>query len=428
MTNAASSISSVIATWKTCLETSDMIDSRKEYDIEHEGQLVKLDTERMRLLMWGNAVGLGDAGHDPSRLDSRLQLDDVRSMVTYHLRGIRHVIEHADSLGNTYGLRPATPRPTQSQRTLGAAFKRAYGVLRKSAWGSQQETPLPEKRMWVVHDKKEFQIMVDLIKNFNDGLEDLFPREKTIGDATVGDLSLGATPEAAGDFNDKDNRGSYRTKVAARVEGMDGNLLSEVETVEDFVSEKSEGCLVLCLLGPYSHSARVTTHVNWDGRCHDNHFPREDEVKGSMKSAHASFGKWTTSISVDPHCSQLGTVANYWEQDLYNRKRYAAEGRDQYNLTDEDYILFDVESNPLYENENPGTVTAKGFGMECWSYEELHGKLRVDTVLISCHELPNVPGQKLLRRADELRRGEEKIGWHREKEDDDLEEFFGNMG
>lgn len=90
-------------------------------------------------------------------------------------------------------------------------------------------------------------------------------------------------------------------------------------------------------------------------------------------------------------------------------------------------MLFDLESTPFYENVNPGTVTAEGFGLDCWGYEELHGKMRTTTVLVSRDELPGVPAQKLLRRVDELRRGDGKMDCDPEKEDDDLEEFFGNM-
>lgn len=89
--------------------------------------------------------------------------------------------------------------------------------------------------------------------------------------------------------------------------------------------------------------------------------------------------------------------------------------------------MFSIESDPLYENENPGTVTVEGFGLECWEYEEIYGKTRAETVFVSHAQLPNVPARKLLRRVDELRRGEEKFGWHPEKEEADLEEFFGDL-
>lgn len=294
MADAAGFISGVIATWKACLEISDIIDRRGEYGRDHEGLLVKLDVERNRLLTWGNAVGLGDAGHDSSSLHSRLQLDDVRTTVTCLLGRIRHVFERADSPGNPYGLRPAAPRPTQSQRTMGMAFKRAYGVLRKSARGRQQETPLPEKTLWAIRDGKKFQRMVDEINGFSDDLERLFAED--ISDCT------GARPENHGVAT---TASSHIADATVGEEEMNEDLLREVEAVKDFVAKKSEGCLVLHLRGPYTHSARVTAHVDWNGSHQDNDFPREDQV--SVTSGHASLGEWTTSITVDLHCSQLGT-------------------------------------------------------------------------------------------------------------------------
>ena len=50
--------------------------------------------------------------------------------------------------------------------------------------------------------------------------------------------------------------------------------------------------------------------------------------------------------------------------DLYHRKRYIKKKPSGYGSeTDEDYVLFDVESNPKYENINPGTVTIEGLVM-----------------------------------------------------------------
>lgn len=94
--------------------------------------------------------------------------------------------------------------------------------------------------------------------------------------------------------------------------------------------------------------------------------------------------------------------------------------------TDEDYVLLNVESEPRYENERPGTVTVEGFGFECWDYESLHGKNRSQTIMVSTADLPSVPAGKLLRRINELQHNQHKFGWHTEEEKADLEEFFGN--
>lgn len=117
------------------------------------------------------------------------------------------------------------------------------------------------------------------------------------------------------------------------------------------------------------------------------------------------------------------------KQGLYKRKRYGPKKQKRYGGSPEDHILFDVESMPLYENENPGTVTVEGFGMECWDYEEKYGKDRSSTVFVSRAKLPHVPAEKLLRRVDELKRVEgSSLGWGPEKERADLEEFFGTLG
>ena len=121
-------------------------------------------------------------------------------------------------------------------------------------------------------------------------------------------------------------------------------------------------------------------------------------------------------------------MADCKTQELYKRKKFMAKRREDYSHTDEDYVYFDIEGNSTYENENPGTVTVEGFGMECWDYEENYGKKRERTIFVSYAKLPNVPARKLLRRIDELRRGEHKFGWNPEQEEADLQEFFGNMG
>src|SRR6218665_3489148 len=97
--------------------------------------------------------------------------------------------------------------------------------------------------------------------------------------------------------------------------------------------------------------------------------------------------------------------------------------------TDEDGVLFDVESNPKYEHIYPGTCTIEGFGMEAWDYELSFGRPRDNTVFVSYATLPDVSAKQLIRRIDELQNSlGSKFGWAPNKEKHDLEEFYGNMG
>jgi tetratricopeptide (TPR) repeat protein len=95
--------------------------------------------------------------------------------------------------------------------------------------------------------------------------------------------------------------------------------------------------------------------------------------------------------------------------------------------SEEGAVLFDVESNPKYENANPGTVTVEGFGLEAWDFEETHYP-KEQTVFVNYSDPGDIPARKLLRRIDELQRGPGKLGWNPNRDHADLKEFTGDMG
>jgi hypothetical protein len=92
------------------------------------------------------------------------------------------------------------------------------------------------------------------------------------------------------------------------------------------------------------------------------------------------------------------------------------------------HAFIDIETNAKYDNMNPGTVTVEGFGFECWDHEVLFGKLREQTIIASYAALPNIPGEKILRRLDELEIGAGRLGWNPTRDYEELIEFIGTMG
>jgi hypothetical protein len=86
---------------------------------------IKLQVERIRLLVGGEAVGLSEV-ESPG-----LNREEVRTVVLRLLGCIQHVVEHSEQLGERYGLRPVQTTaldvqepPSQSQLILGPIFKR----------------------------------------------------------------------------------------------------------------------------------------------------------------------------------------------------------------------------------------------------------------------------------------------------------------
>ncbi|SPO06977.1 uncharacterized protein DNG_09671 [Cephalotrichum gorgonifer] len=182
------------------------------------------------------------------------------------------------------------------------------------------------------------------------------------------------------------------------------DLAAEMKAIESHIVAKNEGCLMVGFFSPHPNNARVDATTYWGGCCKAHPLsPVDDYLKGFVKSEHASF-------------------------DLYKRKQYTKNKPSKYDLPDEESVFFHAETFPQYENENVGTVTVEGFGIECWGYEGMSSKLRYQNVSVLNRMLPSVPATKLLRRVEELRRGGECFGRNPEKEEADLEEFFGKPG
>jgi hypothetical protein len=115
---------------------------------------------------------------------------------------------------------------------------------------------------------------------------------------------------------------------------------------------------------------------------------------------------------------------------MYKRKKYIKKpSRDKYESPDsEDYALLDPESHAKFENENPGTVTVEGYGLECWDFETTKPSNRDNTIMVNCSKLPVLRAKTLLRRIDELQNHAGKFGWSPDKEELDLKEIIGTLG
>lgn len=109
-------------------------------------------------------------------------------------------------------------------------------------------------------------------------------------------------------------------------------------------------------------------------------------------------------------------MANLIESGLYRRKTYG-------NGTGQDSIMLDAESEPGYTGAIPGTVTAKGFGVECWEAEYLANSQIEEPRKAEKTKFKCVEEKKILRRIDEMRRGTRLHERNEDQRKTDLEEF-----
>ncbi|KAH6626043.1 prion-inhibition and propagation-domain-containing protein [Chaetomium sp. MPI-SDFR-AT-0129] len=215
MTDVAGLVVGVAALWQTAVTIYELVDSSRQYGMDYEILNVKFEVERVRLVCWGDAVGLkslvvsrdsnqqppqsslagaGDThaskeGPNP-RPDPRLNREDIRTAVIRLLSCIQHAFEDTSRLQDRYGLQPSGGTdaaivlqseeatnlpPSQTQRILHGVFKRAYENLRRVARDRQRDTPLTRRTVWAVRDRKKFMVLVAELRGFNDSLESLFP-------------------------------------------------------------------------------------------------------------------------------------------------------------------------------------------------------------------------------------------------------------
>ncbi|KAK0654909.1 prion-inhibition and propagation-domain-containing protein [Cercophora newfieldiana] len=478
MTDVAGLVIGVAALWKTCVQIYEIVDSSRQYGMESEILSVKFEVERVRLICWGDAVGLQSlVSNDPASAtasDPRLQRVEIRTAVVRLLGCIQQAFEDTSRLQERYGLQPSTASPvtagvnlpvTQTDRILSGVFKRAYENLRRVASDRQRDTPVTRRTIWAVRDRNKFLALIAELRGFNDSLESLFPDAQAKAaqamrndiEAAEGIRELQLLQEAtAGENNAVSECASVRLEALGVTVSARTELLSATRSVTD-------------------SEATVEREIAKEDEVADEEIPRDGEegqegnaAPDKLSELEKRFaalelfvgkrnrGALSTYVS-GPYSRMAHVSAHvYWDGDraedpsdfpspwaerekgfvaashaafeLFKKRKYIKKGpRSEYGALDsEDYVLLDPESHSKYENVNPGTVTVEGFGLECWDYEET--KPRKKTFMVNHSDLPVLPARRLLRRLHDIQTKSGKFGWSPTTEELNLKEVVGNMG
>lgn len=271
MADVAGLIIGVAALWQSCVQVYEIVDSTRQHGMEFELLNVKFEVERVRLLCWGDAVGLAtvqiqddaptprpDRPASPTtRLDIRLRREEVRGTVLRLLGCIQHVFANTDRLQEHYGLQEAAPidmtvgqrqgqPPSQSQRMLNGVFRRAYDNLRRMAGERQRTTPLTRRTVWAVRDRRKFDMLVGELRGFNDSLESMFPdaqlraaeamRAEIEGAVEIRELQL-LQLATADEHRELSESASLRLEALGATVSARTELLSSARTVDDTSSQ-----------------------------------------------------------------------------------------------------------------------------------------------------------------------------------------------
>lgn len=227
---------------------------------------VKLEIERIRLLAWGSAVGLGN-NHPDYRLDGR----GTRHTIVELLGCVEHVFSSSEKLQKRYGLRQEAAADAHGDISETASLRRealgatasAQSVISADAW------TLTERNA---------------------------PKAQPVG---IGHESMKTSPAA--------------------IDPKEEELERQMDAVEKFMTEKENGALTCSLFCPRSYSVRVTSFIHWTGEDSETGTSFwSDRDKGFVAVPHTSFGVCSLSLSTWP-------VLQSWTINVYFIERALVE-------------------------------------------------------------------------------------------------------
>ncbi|KAJ5819549.1 hypothetical protein N7474_005140 [Penicillium riverlandense] len=191
--STAISVIGLASLFSTCIETLNTLSSAARYGINREILQTRIEVERLRLIVWGESVGLAEINpeskaseiteNDLAILDESIRSNTLRPAVAGLLTCFAHYFEDIEELQKRYGLAPRhegrSKSPargkTPTRGTLLSKFQETYLRFQERTSEAQKKTSALKKAVWAVTDERKFRALLAEIKAINDSLVSLLP-------------------------------------------------------------------------------------------------------------------------------------------------------------------------------------------------------------------------------------------------------------
>ena len=162
--------------FSTCIECWDYVDTARSYGRDYEILATKLEIEKTRFLIWGDAIGVletTEGEHDGS-LDS----PQVAQVVQRILNCIIRIFTDTEALVARYGLQDAQPGDCfREDKALSTnqltKFQASYRQFQARIEHEQNKATFLNKTRWAIKDRSKFTNLVDEIRQFVNSLKDI---------------------------------------------------------------------------------------------------------------------------------------------------------------------------------------------------------------------------------------------------------------
>ncbi|KAH7309219.1 prion-inhibition and propagation-domain-containing protein [Stachybotrys elegans] len=162
-----------------CIENFDIIVRARECSEEFELLCTQLALQRLRLVIWGETLGLVPAPNGGAVPYNRaLERKDIRPVVETSLHQLKLLLCKADVINGRYAL-PEEEATVAQKQLAGTSshgmdiFRESFERFRMRISKSQKQKSVWTVTRWAIHDYQRFETLVDQITKLLDALESI---------------------------------------------------------------------------------------------------------------------------------------------------------------------------------------------------------------------------------------------------------------
>ena len=172
----------LISLFGTCVDCFEFFQTARGFSIHYEQLLTKLELQKIRLLAWGDAIGVLST-------DNQARVSQLRDIPVIEkiLHQIKSLLLDANNLQQKYGAIESTPglmatAPSDglsqhdAEQALNLAKKDSVLSAYSRFWKQYKSRPRPKsvaQTMWAIRDKVKFEDLITNLRGFIDDLNDL---------------------------------------------------------------------------------------------------------------------------------------------------------------------------------------------------------------------------------------------------------------
>jgi Prion-inhibition and propagation len=220
--------------FSTCIECFDYFKTGQHLEEEFEILLVKLDLEKTRLLIWGNAVGVLKTEDEGRAVE--LSEAPKAELIGRCLERINSLLSDTDKLQNEYGLQASVEAGAKSGRSSNVVSANSMNIFKTSYrrfWvrfaSKQTRSGLLMRTKWAIRDKPKFESLIVHLRDFIDGLHQVLSVKRETQDQIVCDDIISILDLSKLRLVRSACEGSYATWSAVASEAIEA---SEIGTVD----------------------------------------------------------------------------------------------------------------------------------------------------------------------------------------------------